>query len=63
MLHTAPPPYHWEHLGDLRGAAGEHGRHDEIEEGHELQQVVLERRTGEEQTMLGLGGSHRRAND
>lgn len=53
-------PYHGEHLGDLRGAAGEHGGHDEVEQGHELQQVVLQGGSGEQQAVLGLWGERGR---
>jgi len=49
--------YHGEHLGELRGGAGEHGGHDEVEQRHELQQVVLQRRARQQQAMLSLRGT------
>ena len=41
VLRVVCVAHHGEQAGDLGGAAGEHGGHDEVEQRHELQQVVL----------------------
>ena len=46
--------YHGEHLGDLRGGAGEHVGHDEVQQRHELLKVVLHGSSCQEKTMLCL---------
>lgn len=48
--------YHREHFGELSGGAGEHGGHDEVEKRHELQEIVLQGRSGQQQAVLRLQG-------
>lgn len=52
--------YHGEHFGELSGGAGEHGGHNEVEKGHELQEVVLQGRSGQQQAVLRLQGRRER---
>lgn len=52
--------YHRKHFRKLRSGAREHRGHDEVQERHQFQEVVLQRSSCQQQAMLSLyrgGGS------
>lgn len=48
--------YHRKHFRELRSGAREHGGHDEVQERHQFQEVVLQRSPCQQQAMLSLRG-------
>lgn len=56
--------YHRKHFRKLRSGAREHRGHDEVQERHQFQEVVLQRSSCQQQAMLSLyrgeGGERRR---
>lgn len=54
ILSALVDSYHRKHFRELRSGAGEHRRHDEVQERHQLQEVVLQGSSCQQQAMLGL---------
>lgn len=52
--------YHRKHFRKLRSGAREHRGHDEIQEGHQFQEVVLQRSPCQQQAILSLRGGRER---
>lgn len=48
--------HHRKHFRELRRGAREHGGHDEVQQRHQFQEVVLQRSPCQQQAMLSLRG-------